>query len=307
MGRMMSTDGLRLFFSLGDQGECGDLESKGGCDGLYMRQGGVTTPISVSQRTGEVGEVGDGMFHDASTDGSVVYFTSRQPLTDESWSGKLAPNSYGSLYRYDVDRGELRDLTVTSDPDEPFVVGGAFYPTTNADGSSVYFVAAGVLAPGAVAGNENLYVWHEDPRTHAETLRLVMTASRFVETGINETGEILPLLTDLRVSPNGLYAVVQTAGPWSGSPRPTVRSTAASEGPVAVCGSTPTTRAKTSSAAPPVRRDRRPSGGTRSSVRAPRARSATTAGSSSRPRLGSLTRTATASATSTSGRTECSR
>ncbi len=209
LGRTMSADGRRIFFSPEN-------------DGLYVREGDRTKPISVSERTGEVGEVKPAVFNDASRDGSIVYFTSRQPLTDESWSDSLNAGSSGSLYRYDLDTGELLDLTVTSDPDNTFgpSVGGTFVPTASPDGSSVFFVAAGKLTPDAAAGEQNLYVWHEDPQTHARTLRLVMRAPSFSASGqYGETSASLPSM--LRVSPNGLHAAIQTGGAVAGQPAPT--------------------------------------------------------------------------------------
>ena len=80
-------------------------------------------------------EIGPGAYWTASADGSLVYFTN------------------GDLYQYDTNTAQTTDITP----------GGEVQGVLGAseDGSYVYFVAKGVLAAGASAGEENLYLWHE--------------------------------------------------------------------------------------------------------------------------------------------------
>jgi hypothetical protein len=115
----------------------------------------------------------------ATPDGSLAFFTSPGKLTANATTG---PEDNGKdLYRFNADSGELTDLTPdTVDPNGAEVQGvvGA-----SDDGSYIYFVANGVLAPGASPGdckNEqfdssgyndnflnyttgdcNLYLWHD--------------------------------------------------------------------------------------------------------------------------------------------------
>jgi len=75
------------------------------------------------------------------------------------------------LYRYRADSGVLEDISV----DKADLLGAEVQGVLGAaaDGSSVYYVANGILAPGASPGNCagsagvcNLYLWREDPETH---------------------------------------------------------------------------------------------------------------------------------------------
>jgi hypothetical protein len=134
---MISRDGSRIFFSLGESGDVGSA-------GLFVREDGQTRPISVSQRAGDGPEVRSGRVHDASADGSVVYFTSHAPLTD---------TTTGSLYRYDLVTGSLINL-----PADRELSGGLL--AASRDGQRVYFTSGLKLTPTAVSGAYNVYVWH---------------------------------------------------------------------------------------------------------------------------------------------------
>ncbi len=87
---------------------------------------------------------GGGVFWRATPDGSRVLFTSANRLTPDS----TAAPGLADLYEYDVEADQLVDLTVSpSSAADVRGVSGA-----SADGSRVYFVANGVLAPGASPG-----------------------------------------------------------------------------------------------------------------------------------------------------------
>jgi hypothetical protein len=94
-------------------------------------------------------------FQAASSDGSKVFFTDSWPLTSES---ALEPNvpqpepRPADLYEFDVETGKLTDLTVARDAGEQAEVLGTI-PGISEDGSYAYFVANGVLAPGAERGD----------------------------------------------------------------------------------------------------------------------------------------------------------
>lgn len=144
---------------------------------LYLREHGQqTVEVSRSQRTvnpdpnppaspSPVGVARDPSPVGVARDGSQVLFTSKAELTDNANTGSSAgtANDRGKdLYSYDVATGVLSDLTVDADPGDASTganvqrVLGASH-----DGSYVYFVAMGNLAPGGVSGLENLYVEHE--------------------------------------------------------------------------------------------------------------------------------------------------
>jgi hypothetical protein len=129
---------------------------------LYARVNGSSTVQLDASQGGS--EEGGGLFQIASGSGSRVFFLDGRKLTKAS-----TVNGY-DLYEYDFETGHLSDLTV-QDPTGADVQGvlGA-----SEDGSYVYFVANGVLAPGASRGDCsptanketfrfrscNLYVWH---------------------------------------------------------------------------------------------------------------------------------------------------
>jgi hypothetical protein len=154
----ISADGSRVYFTDGQEQD------------LYLRQIGKPT-VQVDAASGSP-EGGGGVFQIASGDGARVFFTDRRRLTKDS-----TVNTFGTsdLYEYNAEDGLLRDLTVR-DPAGADVQGvlGA-----SEDGSYVYFVAKGVLAPGASRGacgaggsvnrpewrRCNLYVWHEGKTT----------------------------------------------------------------------------------------------------------------------------------------------
>jgi sugar lactone lactonase YvrE len=138
---------------------------------LYVRENGTrTVEVSASQKTNGAGPGGsdpnaphDTRYLTATPDGSEVFFSSCDQLTNDSTASSAGPGvdcsspSTGfltgqDLYRYDTSSGGLTDLTVdhNGDPNGADVHGvlGA-----SADGSYLYFVANGVLAPGASLGN----------------------------------------------------------------------------------------------------------------------------------------------------------
>lgn len=146
----VSPDGLRVAFM-----------SDGRFREVYLRDRGTT--IEVSGPAPGVTEPGSGstQYAGASRDLSSIYFTSSRNLTADAFTGEdssgrknLAPN----LYRYDVETGQLTDLTVDRADER-----GANVIGTNTlvapDGEAAFFVAGGVLAPGGTVGAPNLYRW----------------------------------------------------------------------------------------------------------------------------------------------------
>lgn len=133
---------------------------------IYLRSdGAMTTAVSLSQKSGSVGDPAPTGAHflagsrDASGGFAKLYFTSSSELTDESFTGPAQEGS--DLYEYDVASGKLRDLTFTEDPENPIGArADSDWLRVSADGSYVYFVASGILAPGGRGNTENLYVLH---------------------------------------------------------------------------------------------------------------------------------------------------
>jgi hypothetical protein len=181
----VSRDGSRIFFTVLSPGSFGPVAGP-----LYVRENGATTAqVNASQRTDCAGDPtcgGDGqpdpapdpagplpaLFWSAEEQhGSSVLFSSCEKLTDDStadsggaecettsasnFTGEGGATSGHDLYVYDVESGELTDIT-SGDPSGADVQGvlGA-----SADLGRIYFVAGGDLAPGATPDAQNIYLW----------------------------------------------------------------------------------------------------------------------------------------------------
>ena len=103
-------------------------------------------------------------------DGSKILFTSSSELTNDANTGEsagVADDAGRDLYSYDTSNGHLTDLTPDANPADAATganiqslqLGPIVVPTP--DGSYIYFIATGDLAPGATPGQRSLYVSHE--------------------------------------------------------------------------------------------------------------------------------------------------
>jgi hypothetical protein len=140
-----SAEGSDVFFSVG-----GDL---------YVRLNGERTVQVDASQASPPGPGGGGSFRAVTADGSQVFFT------DEVSAGLTSDTVAGSgtnLYRYDVDTGQLSDLTPLSDAK-------AGLAGISDDGSYVYYYAETALSGSqsnqlgetAQDGKPNLYLEHE--------------------------------------------------------------------------------------------------------------------------------------------------
>jgi hypothetical protein len=149
--------------------ETGD--TVGGTAQLYLRKNHQTVKVSVSQRT-TPDPSGPGFveFEGASDDGSKIFFTSTEALTDDADAQLGGPK----LYRYDATTNTVTDLTASAIGRE---IGEAVV-AVSADGSYVYFFSRSQFHPGEnEKGESSLYLWHNgtitfigaDPRSLNET------------------------------------------------------------------------------------------------------------------------------------------
>lgn len=150
----VSSDGNQVILEGGAVTEENGIPSGGG--GLYLRDvaAGETTRLDVVQ--GGTGPSQGEQYATASADASRIFFLDRGHLTPESSSGGE------DLYEYDANAPagrRLTDLSVDGNSGEPAEVKTVI--GASEDGTYVYFVASGVLAPGARTGALNLYVSHE--------------------------------------------------------------------------------------------------------------------------------------------------
>ena len=98
----------------------------------------------------------------ATPDGAKAFFTTPEELTNNANTGSADQGN--DLYSFDVGSGQLTnqltDLTADANPINPN--GAAVQGVLGAsdDGSYVYFVALGVLAPGAVCKTNRTSISH---------------------------------------------------------------------------------------------------------------------------------------------------
>jgi hypothetical protein len=138
----ISPSGDQIYFTAGETGQ------------LYLRRG-LTTPnpttaaVSVpNPGVSDPNGAKPAAFQLATADGSEAFFLSSEKLTVDANTGTSDQGQ--DLYSYSAEAGDLTDLT----PD-PSGNGAEVQGVLGAsdDGSSVYFAANGILAPGAAVGN----------------------------------------------------------------------------------------------------------------------------------------------------------
>ncbi len=176
----VSTNGSHIFWSYGVNNTAA----------LYVRNEGTETVQIDAPKSGPgVGEKENPFpqFRIATPDGLHAFFTSHSPLTGDANTGppcgSFCKRAGNDLYEFNVQTGSLKDIS----PDHlPIDKAGAKVQGVigvSEDGTSVYFVAKGVLSGVNSAGREpsdnspNVYIWHEDPVTHAYTTNFIATMS----------------------------------------------------------------------------------------------------------------------------------
>jgi DNA-binding beta-propeller fold protein YncE len=239
----ISADGSRVFFysSVAEDFYSSVIEENREVEynRLYMRDTttGETLQVNAAQGVAEpVAQESEVGFQDATPDGSKVFFTDTAPLTPESGQRPAFGNENpADLYECEITQTDgrlscdLKDLTA--------VAGGSadvlnLIAGISADGSSVYFVANGVLAPGAKAGDCvrqsqeqaspeatcNLYLWHAGKTSFIAALSNEDSGDWGSLKGTGRTGasvEPRPDLADLTagVSPDGEYLAFMSQQP----------------------------------------------------------------------------------------------
>lgn len=143
----ISADGSRVFFT------------ESGTGRLYVREDGVRTTQVSAPAPGVTDPNGEkaAAYVGATPTGSTVFFLSCQKLTADSTAVSTPAETCSNtqtqgqdLYAYDTTTGSLADLTV--DHADPFGAQVVGFVGSSEDGSDIYFIANGVLAPGATAG-----------------------------------------------------------------------------------------------------------------------------------------------------------
>jgi NHL repeat len=237
----ISNDGSRVIFSSAGIEEPYEVAEY---HRLYMHdtQTGKTLQLNAAQGVGEpVGEESEVGFQAATPDGSRVFFTDTAPLTPESAQRPVfaASNNPADLYECEIIETagklscELKDLTPNASGGSADVLNVIAGISEN--GESVYFVANGVLAPGAKAGDCthiaqetppsdatcNLYLWQNGTISFIAALSDEDSGDWGSLKGSGKEGshvEPRPDLADLtaRVSPNGEYLAFMSQQPLTG-------------------------------------------------------------------------------------------
>ena len=109
----------------------------------------------------------------------------------------------GELYTLDPADGVRTDLTAAHPDGEPSADVQNMLVGISEDGAYVYFVARGVLASGAVQGQDNLYVMHESDGGWHTTFIATLSGEDAHDWRPNGKGEVRKITS--RVSSNGRY------------------------------------------------------------------------------------------------------
>jgi DNA-binding beta-propeller fold protein YncE len=227
----ISSDGSRVFWTGLAENAKGESFQH-----LFMRDtsSGQTVQVDAAQGVAEQPEEeleGEGQeFQIASANGERVFFTYPFALNEESTLPKEAvyleegPDLYACELPSQATQCKLKDLTVGRFGESADVLGvlGA-----SEDGTSIYFVANGVLAPGAQSGDCvsehlpeetcSLYYDHYDAKAKAwEEPRFIATLSdEDQHDWLAEVGGELARLSS-RVSPNGRYLAFMSSRSLTG-------------------------------------------------------------------------------------------
>jgi hypothetical protein len=169
MWNAVSDDGSRVFFSA-----TGNDGADAGTKALFVRKDGTSTVKASASKTATPSR--GAVYQFASESGSHVLFLANYGLTSTTSAGptdgncSLLPLTHCDLYDYDVETGELTDLSAHTAE----TVGGMATGVLGAsdDASYVYFAARGRLVPGQgrsaaanlTGGTHNVYLAHGGQR-----------------------------------------------------------------------------------------------------------------------------------------------
>jgi NHL repeat len=98
--------------------------------------------------------------------------------------------------------GGLRSYDVESESSTLIAAGGEGVAGASEDASRVYFVSKEALAPGAIAGQGNFYLWEEDGGSGSYQFIATLPAADLV-LGAPSPGALQPILRTSRITPDG--------------------------------------------------------------------------------------------------------
>jgi hypothetical protein len=202
----VSQDGSRIFWVAQPE------HSNGAVGPLYMRDiaGSRTVQVDAPAPGVSAPPFFDPTFEIASSSGSKVFFLEDQPLTADSnvtVKKEQAEGGPADLYVYNTEAGTLSDLSVDRNGSEQAGVQSMVLGAAE-DGSVVYFVATGMLAAGAEAGKDNLYVASVGGSGWSAPRLIGVLSEEDANTwgrGPNTNSPGYPSRMASRVSPNGRF------------------------------------------------------------------------------------------------------
>ena len=148
----ISSDGSRIIWTGGEEEQGGILYMTDVVKHETVQISAATEGLSEPDEEQLVEGLGEARFQAASADGSKIFFEDPWPLTKASNLNPVGNIAPVDLYEYDVSTKTLTDITADNNVGEHADVVGTI-PGASSNGSTVYFVANGVLAPGASKGN----------------------------------------------------------------------------------------------------------------------------------------------------------
>jgi hypothetical protein len=232
---VMSNDGRRVIFTVpGVLHKPSQLAPGAAYGRLYMRvDGSSTIQLDASERTDcanpgpctgtpQLDPKGEwaSTYQDASVDGTHVFFSTRQALTDNApssneeklyvWDANAPPGHHLELVSVDHNHNDGADL----DPATGNGVVGA-----SDTGDYVYFIATGQLVAGAptLGSQAGLYVWHKEGEN--ATVRYIGKLANLKRSGIGDSSYLTWVNTswsiisgkESRVSPDGEHLLFMSS------------------------------------------------------------------------------------------------
>ncbi len=195
LARAISSDGRWVVWHYGQLDAGAKVE-------LYARD-------TVAKRTLKIGGA-DARFETMSSDGSKIFYTE----TEAGHNGGLN----GDLYVFDTSTGTQTDLTANHSVGGNAGVQNGVLGASQ-DGSSIYVVATGVLASGAVSGADNLYLLHEGAGGWTTTFITALSQEDKHSWGGDDSDsrtKEYPWMVDSEVSPDGRYVAFMSNSPLTG-------------------------------------------------------------------------------------------
>jgi hypothetical protein len=215
----ISSDGSRIVWTT--------KEENTGNGHLYMRDTVAAQTVQIDAAEGALEpQNGSARFQTASSDGSKVFFTDKQRLTEDSTAEPGQGAGKSDLYECEIvkEAGKLvcriKDLTVEHNEGEHAAVQGFLFGSSE-DDATIYLMAQGVLAGNengngeqAEASKDNLYRLHYNGTEWSSIFIAVLSGEDKPEWEGN--GIANSAFLTARVSPSGRYLAFMSAGSPTG-------------------------------------------------------------------------------------------